>query len=121
MAINQTKTAKTIKGHISQVIGPVIDVSFESDGVSNEEIQLPSIHDSIEVVRDNGRVLVAEIQQHIGREHIGSDAQRTAQPCFFLHREQTFQRTVFQRVVGQHSKHGCQNRNHSRTSLPQCF
>ena len=70
MAINQTKTAKTIKGHISQVIGPVIDVSFESDGVSNEEIQLPSIHDSIEVVRDNGRVLVAEIQQHIGENSV---------------------------------------------------
>ena len=31
-----------IVGHISQVIGPVVDVFFESTG---EKIQLPSIHE----------------------------------------------------------------------------
>ena len=35
---------KKITGYISQIIGPVIDISFEKDD-SDTVIQLPSIHD----------------------------------------------------------------------------
>jgi F-type H+-transporting ATPase subunit beta len=52
-----------IIGKIIQVIGPVIDVSFEETGS-----QLPSIHEALEVERNDGTKLVIECQQHIG-EH----------------------------------------------------
>ena len=50
-------------GKVIQVIGPVVDVSFESSG--ND---LPEIFDALEITRENGQVLVLECQQHIG-EH----------------------------------------------------
>jgi F-type H+-transporting ATPase subunit beta len=50
-------------GEIIQVIGPVIDVSFEETG--NE---LPSIYEALEIERDGGQKLIIEVQQHIG-EH----------------------------------------------------
>ncbi len=54
-----------LTGEIIQVIGPVIDVSFEkNDG------QLPSIHDALEIKRDDGQILIAEIQQHIGENSV---------------------------------------------------
>jgi F-type H+/Na+-transporting ATPase subunit beta len=52
-------------GRISQVIGPVVDVSFETEGS-----QLPEIYDSLEVVRDSGKPLVIECQQHIGEKTV---------------------------------------------------
>lgn len=55
----------TIKGQISQVIGPVIDVSF-----STGEGEMPSILDALEILRDDGSVLVAECQQHIGEKAV---------------------------------------------------
>ena len=54
-----TKDTKRITGHISQIIGPVIDISFEREGISPEEIFLPAIHDSVEIRRHDGRVLIA--------------------------------------------------------------
>ena len=48
-------------GKIVQVIGPVIDVSFEKSGG-----ELPKIHDALEIKRDDGSTLVVECQQHIG-------------------------------------------------------
>ena len=56
---------RKITGHISQIIGPVVDVAFE--GPENE-IVLPSIHDAMDIRRDDGRTLIVEVQQHIG-EH----------------------------------------------------
>lgn len=50
-------------GKIIQVIGPVVDVSFEEDNS-----KLPKIYDALEVKRSNGQVLVLECEQHIG-EH----------------------------------------------------
>lgn len=50
-------------GEIVQVIGPVVDVSFESTGAA-----LPAINDALELTRDNGEKLIVECQQHIG-EH----------------------------------------------------
>ena len=52
-------------GHISQIIGPVVDVAFEGGKDS-----LPSIHDALEVIRDDGRRLVIEVQQHIGENMV---------------------------------------------------
>ena len=54
-----------LTGEIIQVIGPVIDVSFEKN-----EGQLPSIHDALEIKRDDGQTLIAEIQQHIGENSV---------------------------------------------------
>ena len=50
-------------GHISQVVGPVVDVVFRLEG---DSMQLPSIHEALEVIRPNGKKLILEIQQHIG-------------------------------------------------------
>ena len=52
-----------IIGHISQVIGPVVDVYFEG---TDAELMLPSIHDALEIKRSNGKTLIVEVQQHIG-------------------------------------------------------
>ncbi len=49
------------EGKILQVIGPVVDISFEG---SDDE--LPNIFDALEINRDNGETLVVECQQHIG-------------------------------------------------------
>ena len=56
-----------IVGHISQVIGPVVDVIFEGSGA---EMMLPSIHDALEVKRPNGKRLIVEVQQHIGENTV---------------------------------------------------
>ena len=53
------------KGRISQIVGPVVDVAF-----SGEASSLPSIHDALEVVRPDGRLLVLEVQQHIGEDTV---------------------------------------------------
>ena len=57
-----------IVGHISQVIGPVVDIYFE--GKEATELTLPSIHDALEIKRPNGRKLIVEVQQHIGENTV---------------------------------------------------
>ncbi|MBR4755956.1 MAG: F0F1 ATP synthase subunit beta [Bacteroidales bacterium] len=55
-------------GYISQVIGPVVDVHFDS-GSSGEE--LPRIHDALFVDRGEGKKpLVVEVEQHIGEDTV---------------------------------------------------
>ncbi|MBI4089953.1 MAG: F0F1 ATP synthase subunit beta [Candidatus Kerfeldbacteria bacterium] len=49
---------KTQNGHVTQVIGPVVDVKFEGE--------LPPIHTALQVARDSGETLVLEVQQHVG-------------------------------------------------------
>ena len=56
-----------IVGHISQVIGPVVDV--DSKG-TEAEMMLPSIHDALEIKRSNGKRLIVEVQQHIGENTV---------------------------------------------------
>ena len=51
-----------VVGKIAQIIGPVVDVSFE-----NHE-KLPNILDSLEVTRPDGQMVVLETQQHIGED-----------------------------------------------------
>ncbi len=50
-------------GKIAQVIGPVVDVSFEV-----EKNDLPPIYTSLKVVREDNSELMLEVEQHIG-EH----------------------------------------------------
>jgi F-type H+/Na+-transporting ATPase subunit beta len=52
-----------IVGEVIQVIGPVVDVSFEAAGTD-----LPNIYEALEIDRGSGQKLVLECQQHIG-EH----------------------------------------------------
>lgn len=54
-----------IKGEVIQVIGPVVDVSFEKSGTD-----LPSIHDALNIKRNDGSILIIECQQHIGEHTI---------------------------------------------------
>jgi F-type H+-transporting ATPase subunit beta len=53
-----------MKGCISQIIGPVVDVVFTHEATG--KVQLPSIHHALEVKRNDGKEIVLEIQQHIG-------------------------------------------------------
>ena len=53
------------KGKISQIIGPVVDVTFE-----NNNTGLPDIYDSLEIIKNNGTKLVLECQQHIGEDTV---------------------------------------------------
>jgi len=52
--------SKNAIGKISQIIGPVIDVTFE------DEALLPNIYDAMEVTDDQEHVIVLECQQDIG-------------------------------------------------------
>ena len=50
-------------GIVTQVIGPVVDVTFEG-GKEN----IPPIYTALKVERDNGEELVLEVEQHIGED-----------------------------------------------------
>ncbi len=52
-------------GKITQVIGPVVDVSFDTEGA-----KLPNILDSLIVMKDNGQKVVLECQQHLGEDRV---------------------------------------------------
>src|SRR4028119_21136 len=52
-------------GKITQVIGPVVDVSFEG-----ENRRLPNILDALEVTKANGQKIVLECQQHLGEDRV---------------------------------------------------
>ena len=55
-------------GHISQIIGPVVDVHF--DITREEQTKLPPIHSALNVKKDNGGRLIIEVQQHIGEDTV---------------------------------------------------
>ena len=59
-------------GKVSQVIGPVVDVTFE-----NNESDLPNIYDSLEITRNDGSKLVLECQQHIGEDTVRAISMET--------------------------------------------
>jgi F-type H+-transporting ATPase subunit beta len=51
-------------GKIIQVIGPVVDVRFETDG------SLPNILDALTITKSDGQKIVLECQQHIGEDTV---------------------------------------------------
>ena len=53
-----------ISGKIAQIVGPVIDVEFDS------ESGLPKIYDSLEIDKADGTKLVLEVQAHIGENMV---------------------------------------------------
>jgi len=52
-------------GKVTQVIGPVVDVSFDTEGA-----KVPNILDSLEVTRLDGQIVVLECQQHLGEDRV---------------------------------------------------
>lgn len=50
-------------GKITQVIGPVVDVSFE-------DATLPNIYDALTVKKLDGSKLILEVQQHLGEDRV---------------------------------------------------
>ena len=59
-------------GKVSQIIGPVIDVTFEE-----KDAKLPDIYDSLEITRKDGSILVLECQQHIGEDTVRAISMET--------------------------------------------
>ena len=57
-----------LKGYISQIIGPVVDVHFDLN--EEESVKLPSIHEALTIQRTDGRTLIVEVQQHIGEDTV---------------------------------------------------
>ena len=53
-------------GKIIQVIGPVVDVRFSTEG----EGVLPNILDGLEVTKSTGEKVTLECQQHIGEDTV---------------------------------------------------
>lgn len=51
-----------IKGKIKQIIGAVVDVQFDG--------KLPEIYNALELKKDNGDILVLEVQQHLGEDSV---------------------------------------------------
>jgi F-type H+-transporting ATPase subunit beta len=52
------------KGKITQIIGAVIDVSFDTDQA------LPNIYDALVVNKDDNQSIILEVQQHIGEDTV---------------------------------------------------
>ena len=65
VATKDTTKKKAAKdaGKIVQIIGPVLDVQFE-------EGHLPKIYDALEVKREDGTDVIAEVQQHLGNNWV---------------------------------------------------
>ncbi|MBZ9633006.1 F0F1 ATP synthase subunit beta [Clostridium sp. FP1] len=58
-------------GKVVQIVGPVIDIKFDSDS-------LPNIYNSIEIQMED-RVVVAEVEQHIGDDIIRAVAMESTE------------------------------------------
>lgn len=52
-------------GRIKQIIGPVVDVSFDGEGA-----KLPEIFNALTINRKDGSTLVLEVQQHLGESSV---------------------------------------------------
>ncbi|MEZ7924995.1 MAG: F0F1 ATP synthase subunit beta [Flavobacteriales bacterium] len=52
-------------GKIAQVIGPVVDIKFDSSVAD-----LPNIYDALEITKANGSKVILECQQHIGEDTV---------------------------------------------------
>ena len=56
--------ANQLKGKISQIIGPVIDVHF------SDAAELPNIYDALEITKADGNKVILEVEQHIGEDSV---------------------------------------------------
>ncbi|MCC7363202.1 MAG: F0F1 ATP synthase subunit beta [Dehalococcoidia bacterium] len=55
--------APSTEGRVIQIIGTVIDVEFPPE-------HLPAINNAVNIIRDDGSVLVTEVQQHLGNNWV---------------------------------------------------
>jgi F-type H+-transporting ATPase subunit beta len=53
----------TNEGRVVQVIGTVLDIEFPPE-------HLPAINNAVNVIRDDGSILVTEVQQHLGNNWV---------------------------------------------------
>ena len=53
-----------VTGKVSQIIGPVVDVEFQSGA------DLPKIYDSLEIINKDGSKLILEVQSHVGENTV---------------------------------------------------
>ncbi len=53
----------TAEGHVVQIIGTVIDVEFPPQ-------RLPAINNAVNIVNEDGTVIVTEVQQHLGNNWV---------------------------------------------------
>jgi F-type H+-transporting ATPase subunit beta len=53
------------KGKITQILGPVVDVSFGAEGS-----KLPNIMDALTIIKKDGTVVVLEVQSHLGESTV---------------------------------------------------
>ncbi len=53
------------KGKISQIIGPVVDVSFNIENGA-----LPSLMEALEVTKEGGQKVILECQKHVGEDTV---------------------------------------------------
>ena len=51
------------EGHVVQIIGTVLDIEFPPG-------QLPQINNAVNIIRDDGSILVTEVQQHLGNNWV---------------------------------------------------
>ena len=51
-------------GKVAQVIGPVVDVAFQSGD------ELPPIYTALKIDREGGNPLILEVEQHIGEDTV---------------------------------------------------
>ncbi len=59
-----TKVREETQGHVSQILGGVVDVAFP------ENSNLPDIYDAIRVPREGQIDLILEVQQHLGGSQV---------------------------------------------------
>ena len=52
-------------GKVSQIIGPVVDVVFNT-----KDAELPKIYDSLEIIKKDGTKLILEVQSHVGEDTV---------------------------------------------------
>jgi F-type H+-transporting ATPase subunit beta len=52
-------------GKIIQIIGPVVDVKFDS-----QMNMLPQIYEALEIIREGSTPLIVEVEQHIGEDSV---------------------------------------------------
>jgi len=62
--------ARGTVGKVVQIMGPVVDVDFAGQ-------DLPEIYNALEIIRDDGKRLVLEVQQHLGGDWVRTVAMDT--------------------------------------------
>ena len=63
-------------GTIAQIIGPVVDVKFDSS-----KGELPKIYEALEVTKSTGQVVILEVQKHVGEDTVRAVSMDSLDGC----------------------------------------